>query len=170
MKKEEFTIPIAGLKDKVYHFEYELEESFFDPANEPLVSAPVIRLHISFDKTNEPYVLHFHIEGDFGGECDRCGSPVRIPIEGTYRLFVEFGQPETNSDETEVIYISRDDHEIRLYEHVRDFVYLSIPMVKRCSAPEDIARCNETVKAFLKQVPTVERKTDPRWEALKKLK
>lgn len=170
MKKAEFHIPLAGLKDKVYHFEYEFEASFFDADSEPSVKDPAIGLHIIFDKTNEPYVLDFNISGDYAGDCDRCGSGIRIPVEGAFRLFVEFGQPIEGADDSEVIYISRDDHELELDEHVYDFVYLSIPMVKRCSTPEELARCDKKVKAYLKESPSDEPSGDPRWEALKKLK
>jgi uncharacterized metal-binding protein YceD (DUF177 family) len=170
MKHREFNIPIAGLKDKVYQFEYELNDSFFDTATEPLVSEPDIQVHITFDKTKEPYVLDISISGTFMGECDRCASELRIPVEGDFRLYVKFGQAEETVDETEVVYISREDHEILLYEHLYDFAHLSIPMVKRCSTPADKTRCDEKIESYLTKAPVQEDLKDPRWEALKKLK
>jgi len=170
MKEKEFNIPIAGLKDKVYHFEYELEDSFFDTVDEPLVIKPEIGVNLKFDKTNEPYVLDFEISGSYNGECDRCASKIDIPINGSFRLFVEFGEPEEKSDETEVMFISREEQEIRLYDHIHDYVLLSLPMVKRCESPEDIIRCDEIVEAFLSNLADRNVESDPRWEALKKLK
>lgn len=171
MKKEEFVIPIAGLKEKVYHFEYEFEASFFETADEPLVSEPKIQLHIVFDKTHEPYVLDFEITGEFKGACDRCGSAIKVPVLGDHRLFVEFGEPsEETLDDSELIYISRDDHQLELEAHVRDFAILSLPMVKRCSTPDEKVRCNKIVEGYISNMPVEEDLTDPRWEALKKLK
>ena len=170
MKRKEFNIPIAGLKDKIYLFEYELEASFFDTVDETLVKDPDIRVDLKFDKTHEPYVLDFEISGHFSGECDRCASEIRIPVEGSYRLFVEFGEHVEECDETEVMYISRDAHEIELHDHIYDFALLSIPMVKRCESPGDITRCDEKVEAFMSNLADRNKESDPRWEALKKLK
>ena len=170
LDKREFTVPIAGLKDKVYHFEYELEESFFETAEESLVDDPDIRVDLKFDKTNDPYVLDFEISGSYYGECDRCASRINIPVASNYRLFVEFGEHIEGTDETEVIYIDRDAHEIELYDHIHDYALLSIPMVKRCESEEDLKRCDEKVEQFLQKINTGTEETDPRWEALKKLK
>ena len=175
MKKQEFIVPIAGLKDKVYQFEYELEDSFFDTVNEPLVSDPQIEVNITFDKTNEPYVLDFNITGDFACECDRCATPIRVAVNSDHRLFVKFGQAAEHANETEVMYISREDHQIELDEVLFDFVYISIPMAKRCSTIADIAKCDKIVEAYLTQELSnkekdVETSSDLRWEALKNLK
>ena len=170
MKKEEFRIPIAGLKEKIYHFEYELDYSFFDTVDEPLVTEPDIRVHLKFDKTHEPYVLDFSISGDYSGECDRCATKVRVPVLGEFRLFVEFGEHIEGYDETEVTYISREEHELRLYDHIYDFVQLSLPMAKRCESPEDKIRCNNIVESFFSNMVSRNEDSDPRWEALKQIK
>lgn len=170
MKNQDFIIPLSGLKDKVYHFEYELEASFFDAAEQPLVRKPEIEVTLQLDKSKEPYVLDFDISGTYEDECDRCGSLIRVPVEGHFRLYVEFGEPMEEVDETEVIYIARDAHDLDLYEHIYDFVHLSLPMVKRCSTPEEKRRCDEKTKAFLSNSDDLPPEGDPRWEALKKLK
>ncbi len=170
MKKENFTIPIAGLKEKVYHFHYDLEDSFFDTVEQPLVEKSNISVDLTFDKTNEPFVLDFEISGTYEDECDRCATNIKIPITGDFRLFVELGSID-HEDKTEVIYLSRDDHEIKLFDHIYDFVNLSIPMVKRCESPEDLKLCDAKVESFMKKNNSVEEsKSDPRWEALNKLK
>ena len=170
MNKQDFRILIAGLKEKVYHFKYELDDSFFNTVEQPLIEQSSIVVDLSFDKTHEPYVLHFKVTGTFEGECDRCASTINIPINADYRLFVELGNIE-NDDETEVIYISREDHDIKLYDHIYDFVNLSIPMVKRCTSIADVKLCDEKVSSFMERInSSSEKTTDPRWEALKKLK
>ena len=171
MNKRDFIIPFVGLKDEVHQFEFELDETFFDnAANQVSVEAPEVKVDLQFDKTHEPYVLNFSVTGTYQDECDRCASQIRVPLYGRFRLFVEFGNIE-NEDETEVIYISREQHEIDLTEHIHDFVYLAIPMVKRCESEADLTNCNKKVEAFLDKVNQPQEETiDPRWESLKKLK
>lgn len=171
MKKRDFIIPFVGLKEEIHQFEFELDESFFDTADQSLVVAPEIVVNLQFDKTHEPYVLDFNITGSYEGECDRCAANIRIPVSGKFRLFVAFGNIE-NHDETEVVYISRESHDVDLTEHIHDFAFLSIPMVKRCETEADLALCDERVDSFMKKInkPVEEKAIDPRWESLKKLK
>lgn len=171
MKRDEFIIPIAGLKDKVYQFEYELEKTFFEAAENTVVRDPDIHIHLQFDKTKEPYVLDFSISGDVEAECDRCATDVRVNVNEDYRLFVEFGEAANpGEDNTEVIFIPREAHDIDLTNHIHDYVYLSIPLVKRCSEPEDVIKCDERISGYLAKNDSGTDKNDPRWEALKKLK
>ena len=167
MKQEQFVIPLAGLKEKVYYFEYELEESFFD-AEEPQVLKPEIRVDLKFDKTNDPYVLDFSIYGKFKGTCDKCAATIDIPIDGEYRLFVEIGDTE-NDDDTEVVFIPQDAFELRLYDHVHDFVYLSLPVIKSCDEPFNTPFCDKEVGEILEK-SNPDKDSDPRWEILKNLK
>lgn len=170
MKKRDFVIPFVGLKHAVHHFEFELDESFFETADETYVKNPDIKVDLTFDKTHEPYVLDFKITGTFEGDCDRCAANIKIPVDSSFRIFLEFGNTE-NDDETEVIYLSREAHDIDLYEHIHDFAFLSIPMVKRCETEADLALCDERVDSFLKKINTpTEDNIDPRWASLKKLK
>lgn len=169
MNNRDFTIPLLGLKDKVYHFEYELENSFFDIAEQPLIQEPKIKVDLTFDKRHEPYILDFHISGTYKGDCDRCAANIIIPIDATHRLYVEIGNEEVR-DETEVIFISRDEPDLKLYDHVYDFVHLSLPLVKRCESRADVKQCNQRVEAFMNLLKAKNEESDPRWEALKNLK
>lgn len=170
MKKRDFNIPLLGLKEKVYHFEYELDNTFFDTAEQPLIKEPNIKVNLTFDKTHEPYVLDFNVVGTYKGECDRCASNITIPIDENYRLFVEVANEFDNDDESEVIFITRDEQELRLYDHIYDYAHLSIPMVKRCESPADLKECDKRVETFMNNLQAKNEESDPRWEALKNLK
>lgn len=171
MDNREWKIPLAGLKEKVYYFEYELDQTFFDESAEPLMKDPKVHVHLSFDKRHEPYVLDFELSGDFEDLCDRCGATIRVPLLGDHRLYVEFGaaiEGEEN-DQSEVVYLSREAHEIDLYDHVHDYVILSIPMIKHCRTGIEKERCDQKVRQYSgneKASPG----NDPRWAALKNLK
>lgn len=172
MKKREFVIPFVGLKETNHEFKFELEASFFESLANQDITDPKIVVDLQFDKSHEPYVLVFKITGSYIDQCDRCARDVRIPVYGKFKLFLEIGNTENLRDETEVIYITRDTHDIDLYEHIRDFVLLSFPLVKRCESEADLKICDERVNEFLNKVNNTseEQAIDPRWASLKKLK
>jgi uncharacterized metal-binding protein YceD (DUF177 family) len=101
--------------------------------------------------------------------CDRCGDPLEQPIEGNSHLFIKFGEePEEESDD--VIIISDRDYQIDVSHYIYEFINLMLP-AKRIHGEDENGEslCNPEAIKFLDE-NSGEQETDPRWDALKKLK
>lgn len=164
----QFRIPIKGLVNKVYTFEYDIDRQFFEHYGKALIDECNIKVFVSFDKTHSPYVLTFDISGTFLSDCDKCGSIIHVPIVGNFKVYVEVNS-RTESDNDEVIFISDHEDFIEIADMVNDFVNLSIPLVKSCDDPFNTPYCDKDVVKYFKKEEKSNDKDSP-WDQLKNIK
>jgi uncharacterized metal-binding protein YceD (DUF177 family) len=111
--------------------------------------------------------------------CDRCLDDLDLPVDVDYRLNVEQMGTELDDTNDELLIVPSDWRELDAAPIVRDTILLAIPMT-HCHENED--ECNPDMLDVLdshlaEAVPDDDddpqsetTSTDPRWEALKKLK
>ena len=164
----EFILPIAGLPLGSTEYTFDLGRKFFDlHADEEVVDSQV-KVFLLVDKHENMIEFHFNIEGWLEVPCDRCADPYRQAIEGRQQLILKYGDAyEEESDE--IIVIPADLHEFDVSHLIYEYVILMLPY--RRIHPEDnqgVSACNAEVLRRLEQLENTT-KTDPRWDALKKL-
>jgi uncharacterized metal-binding protein YceD (DUF177 family) len=85
---------------------------------------------------------------------------------------VKFGE-DISTDDADVIYISTDEHELDLRQHLYEFIHLALPIRRVHPADKDgKIGCNPEMIKKLNELLIDEDKqnnTDPRWDELKKL-
>ncbi len=167
---QEYRIPFIGMKTKLYQFEYLIESSFLQHFEDTNIEKCKIQVKLDFDKKETFFLLNFYIDGTVQVPCDRCAEDFNQEIFGDYEIAIKFGIEENqDSDDEDVIYISKSDDFIDVSNLIYEFIILSIPL--RCIHPEDKngkSVCNEEV---LQKINTdQEESVDPRWAALEKLK
>ncbi len=169
-----FRIPFRGLKNKVHQFEFELGKQFFEDFEHTLVEECTINVHLTFNKSSEPYVIDFDINGTFKSACDKCLANIDVPITGSYRIYVEFNNRAENKEGEEVIFIDNEQDFISVKNLIYDFVNLSLPIIKSCDDPFKTQYCDMEVSKYIREsdeiVEKKEEEHDPRWDQLKKLK
>lgn len=167
----DYRIPFVGMKNKLYQFEYQIENSsFFKHFENNSFDACNVNVKLDFLKKETFFLLTFYIDGYVQVVCDRCGDLYNQEIFGDYEVAVKFGNEEDNIEEDEdVVYISKNDDFVDVSKLIYEFILLSIPL--RCVHPNDgngESLCNKEVleKLIIKKDESV----DPRWAALEKLK
>src|SRR5690606_2968429 len=104
--------------------------------------------------------------------CDRCGEDFDLAIKSKERIFVKFGD-ESFEQTDDIIVLSQGTHEIDISHPVYEMLALALPNKRVHKKKVD---CNQEVIRQLKQFKSVvneieeEESTDPRWDALRKLK
>ena len=158
--------------------ECHLDESFFNLDEQTEVRRADVDVTLQVTRKSEnTYHLEIACDGTVTIPCDRCLDDLDLPVEVDYSLNVE--QMGTELDDSELLIVPSDWRELDAAPIVRDTVLLAIPMT-HCHENED--DCNADMLDLLdshlaEAVPddvdddqSETTSTDPRWEALKKLK
>ncbi len=159
--------------------ECHLDESFFniDELSEVRRADVDVTLEVT-RKSENTYHLEINCNGTVTIPCDRCLDDLDLPVEENYCLNVEQMGTELDDTGDELLIVPSDWRELDTAPIVRDTVLLAIPMT-HCHESED--DCNPDMLDALDShlagaVPDDDDTqsettgTDPRWEALKKLK
>ena len=160
--------------------ECHLDESFFnlDEQTEVRRSDVDVTLQVT-RKSENTYHLEIACDGTVTIPCDRCLDDLDLPVEVDYSLNVEQMGTELDDSNDELLIVPSDWRELDAAPIVRDTVLLAIPMT-HCHENED--DCNADMLDLLdshlaEAVPddvdddqSETTSTDPRWEALRKLK
>ncbi len=160
----DYNIPYRGLSAGKHSFEFEIDEEFF--ADRDLLDVKKGKAFITVELIKETTLmdLHFHINGRFELVCERCLGNFYQDFEGEFRLVAKFG--ETFEEETdEVIVIPQNDNRFDIQQYIFEYVNLLLPIKKSHANIDD---CDQEMIRKIGEHGT--QSTDPRWDALKKLK
>jgi uncharacterized metal-binding protein YceD (DUF177 family) len=173
-----YNIDIYGLEDKQYDYDMESGDAFFEELEQDLIEQGHFKTHVVLTKSATMLQLRFHTEGSVRLICDRSLEPFDEPVLSDERLILKFGDhDEELTDEIEII--SRNTNRINVARYIFEFIALSLPVKKihpdlRNDGGEEENDDTESVLVYSSSAAndTAEEQetTDPRWEALKKLK
>lgn len=168
---KEHSIPFAGLKDGQHRFEFELGQAFFDAAHEEELTSGRVQVVVTMDKTPALLVAAIHVEGTVGTSCDRCNSPLDLPVTGDQQQIFQL-HGEADPDDDELVVLDPKEHSINLSHYIYECLRLALP-ARRVHPP---GQCDPEVEAVLGDLAVDHPESehdhvpDPRWDALKQLK
>ncbi len=165
-----YSIPLAGLKEGRYTYDFEIGDSFFEAFVESEIKKGKMRADVVLERRSTHLELTITIKGSGEVICDRCLEPFSLPIACTNKLFVKQGKDWDEKD-PDLITMPLDEHEIDLGQYFYEYIHLALPIQR--IHPEDKKgnnACNpEMINRMKNYLVDGEKKTDPRWDKLKKL-
>lgn len=168
-KFRNYDIEFSGLKNGKHEFSFEIDKKFFQLFDtEQEFTDPKIVAEILMDKHTSFLELSIKTSGTVNLVCDISNENFDHPIEHEIEVLVNFGE-EYDDSNIDVITIPKMDHAFNTAQLIYEDVMLSIPMKKVSPnlSEEDL----EILEKFSPQEDIEEEPvSDPRWEALKKLK
>ena len=175
---KEFLIPFIGLKLGKHHFEYHINKTFFEIFDYHEFNNSDIKVNVVLEKKSTLLELSFKHKGTVNVPCDMTNEEFDLPIKGTIKLIVRFGD-EFNDDNEELLIIPHGEHQLDVSQYIYEMIVLSVPSKRIHPGIKDGTLDNEALKK-LKQLSTKEPKkqnttdqkkenTDPRWDKLKQL-
>lgn len=166
---KEFVIPFKGLKEGNHQFTFKIDDRFFEEIGYGELRKGDIRVDVDLLREERMLTLDFRFSGYAEVECDRCASPFQQKVAGNKRLFFKIGN-EYSEESDEVIIIPESEHSISISQYIYEFINLLMP-VRKVHPVDEQGRdqCDPEVVRRIDQF-TKEQTTDPRWDALKKLK
>jgi uncharacterized metal-binding protein YceD (DUF177 family) len=170
-KRGTYSIRISGLGEGDHDFSFELDRQFFALFEHPEIENGNVHAEVILEKKQGVYSLHFTLKGEVEVECDRCLERFMTGISTTQSIFVKMGDVP-GEIEDDVLMIGRDDHEVEVGQYLFEFIILALPYQK--VHPDDAQGHSTCDPEMLKQLdahrfrePDHEKKSDPRWDALK---
>lgn len=171
----QYEIPIFGLENKRYEYDFQSGDAFFDVLEQELIEKGNVSTHLVLNKSETMIRLDFQITGTVEQTCDRSLDLYNEPINLERLLLLKFSDHnEELTDEIELI--ERNTHSINIARYIFEFIATSMPMKKLHPRfrDEDEQDDEESEGKLIYRSDSDEEKTDeptidPRWAALRKL-
>lgn len=170
--KSHISIAWQGLSNGFHEYEFEIDDSFFKNIEYSEFSNGQFKLEIELIRKPQLMTLNFHFEGYVTVLCDRCLDNFEFPMNFQSELIVKIGL-DTSEVEDNIIYIKDTDHELQLSHYIYESIVLELPLKR--THPDDTngnSTCNSDMLNKIENLNNrfEEKKIDPRWEKLRKLK
>ncbi|MDP4265914.1 MAG: DUF177 domain-containing protein [Bacteroidota bacterium] len=168
----EFTISFGGLNVGKHHFEYSIDNSFFENFEYSEIKTGKLKVELKLEKKVNMLILDFKINGTVNVPCDRCLDNFDFNISAENRLIAKFGT-KIFEESDEVIVINESDNQINIAHYIYEYIVLSLPY--KLVHPENnngTPSCNPEIISKLNEHLTkedIEDDFDPRWNILKNL-
>lgn len=144
-KLREFVVKFSGLSIGSHHFEFEVNDRFFEQLEDSLIRSGDVKVMMELVKKATHLELSFTLSGEVGEVCDRCAVDYRQPVSGEYRMFVKFGDALEEVDD-ELMMIPHGSYELDVSQMVYEFIGLSIPLRRvPCETTGDTSICDRSV-------------------------
>ena len=181
-KFSQYNIDLKNLPDQIISYYFELNKKFFDAIDHEEVRKGNVKAELTVRKTIGAYEFDINLFGVVNIPCDRCLDEMDQEIDTTNRLVVKLGE-EYFEESDEIVIIPEDEGAINIAWYLYEFIVLNIP-IKHVHRPD---MCNKAMMVEYRKYQAVpisddddeaddnlddasEKETDPRWDALKKLK
>ena len=168
---DNYQIDLSVLEDGVHHREFHLDDAYFDRIGSDMLKGGSVDVALDVYRTGKTFKLDFHSNGEVTTTCDICLDDMQQPIVADNNLMVKLGDTYNETDDP--VTIDENEGILDTSWFLYEFVMLAIP-IKHVHAP---GKCNSAMTQKLAELSGAVRSseeaaevTDPRWEALKKLK
>lgn len=171
---KEFTIPFVGLKLAKHHFEYDIEQAFFEYFEYEEFNNAQVKVNLELEKKTTLLELHFKISGFVNVNCDLTNEPYNQTIDNAFDLVVKFGDAY-NDEHENILIVPHGTYEINVQQYIYETIVLGVPIKRVHPGIKDGTLDSEILKKLEELSPkgSKEKKTeddiDPRWNTLKKL-
>ena len=172
---QDFSIDIYKLNNKVYQYQYIIDDSFFALFERSTVDQGKLDVKVILDKQETLITARFLIDGSVTLICDRSLETFDYPLHIEESLLYQYGEEEEELTD-EIMIITSRTQQINVAQPIYEFIALAVPM-KRLHpkyANDDHPYLEGEIVFSSQQDDVIDTSTettvDPRWEALKKLK
>jgi len=172
---DDYLIPFHGLKEGIYNYSFEAGDDFFSLFENPDILGGNLKIELILNRKNQFLEFDFHLKGYLLVPCDRCLEAYQLEIDTHNKLFVRFSTEFSELSDT-VITIPHDETRINIAQYIYEFSALALPVQKihPDQSPGKPGCSQEMLERLGDHTPDNnggdDDNTDPRWDALKKLK
>lgn len=166
-----FVIDIYRMRNKLYQFEFEVDEVFFSSFDQELIRNGKLKAKIDLDKNDSFIGMDVNIEGTVELICDRSLDPYHYPIKEHRKVIFKYGDLEQELDH-DVVMITNNTQQLDVGQYIFEFVGLAVPMKKLHPRYEEEDDEFGSLVYSSREESNYEfsPETDPRWKKLNDLK
>ena len=169
-----YTIPFVGLKVGEHHFDYQIDNTFFQYFEYDEFNAVDIKIDLKFEKKSTLMELYFSAKGSVNVNCDISDEPYNQAVNDDFKLVVKFGD-EYNNENEEILIVSHGEYEVNVAQYIYELIILAVPIKRIHPGIEDGTLQSDILSKLEELSPSEDHKVktsediDPRWNNLKKL-
>jgi uncharacterized metal-binding protein YceD (DUF177 family) len=169
-----YTIPFVGLKVGEHHFDYQIDNTFFQHFEYDEFNAVDIKIDLKFEKKSTLMELYFSAKGSVNVNCDISDEPYNQAVNDDFKLVVKFGD-EYNDENEEILIVSHGEYEVNVAQYIYELIILAVPIKRIHPGIEDGTLQSDILSKLEELSPNKDHKVktsediDPRWNNLKKL-
>ena len=171
---KDYTIPFVGLKVGEHHFDYQIDNTFFQNFEYDEFNSVNVKVDLKFEKKTTLLELYFSTSGSINVNCDITNEPYDQAITDQFKLVVKFGE-EYNDDNEDILIVPHGQYEINVAQYIYELIVLAVPVKRIHPGIEDGTLQSDILSKLDELSPREDNKTkssediDPRWNNLKKL-
>lgn len=172
MRHKEFTIPFSGLKLGKHHFEFQIDNAFFESFDYDEFNDASIKLDVVLEKMSTMMELVIRSSGWVNLACDITNEPYNQPLSSTLELVIKFGE-DFNDEDDEILVLPHGEHQFNIAQYIYEMLVLAVPSKRVHPGIADGSLKSDALKKLEELQPRETKgdkeNTDPRWDALKNL-
>jgi uncharacterized metal-binding protein YceD (DUF177 family) len=164
--REKYSVDIYKLKQGIHNYEFPVSEELFTSFESSPVESASGKIMLELDKRDALIEATLDFDVELPLVCDRSLREFSYPVKEAHVLHFKYGEQEGEVDE-DVYIITKDTQRLDFSQFIYEFIVLGIPMKRihpDLQGEESLTYRTDT------EDNSGEEKTDPRWDALKKLK
>jgi len=173
IKQKGYSIPFSGLKQGKHKFDYTIDNTFFESFEYNEFNNVAINVAVELNKMSTMLELEMKANGIVNVNCDVSSEPYDQDISSELELVVKFGD-EFNDENEEILIIPHGEHQVNIAQYIYEMLVLAVPSKRLHPGVLDGTLQSKAVDKLNELQPREEKEnkedTDPRWDALKKLK
>jgi uncharacterized metal-binding protein YceD (DUF177 family) len=169
-----YTIPFVGLKEGMHHFDFQIDNTFFQHFEYDEFNAVDVKIDLEFEKKSTLLELYFSAKGTVNVNCDISNEPYNQTINDDFKLVVKFGN-EYNDENEDILIVQHGEYEINIAQYIYELIILAVPIKRIHPGIEDGTLQSDILSKLEELSPNQGKKIkssediDPRWNNLKKL-
>lgn len=169
----QFDIDIYALSNKVYTYQFQLTDSFFQLFDNSPVEKGDLNVEVMLDKQSTLITVKFLINGTVQLECDRSLELFDYPLSIDKTIIYQYGEEEAEISE-DIYTITTGTQKINVAHLLYEFIGVAIPMKRlHPSLAEEEDPWVEGEIVFSSEQEKVNKgaddEIDPRWQVLKNI-
>jgi uncharacterized protein len=168
----DFKIKLGAINDGENCFSFEVKDKFFEEFTLSDVEHANVTATALLDKEGDRLALTLTIDGKINKLlCDICTDEISVDITAETKVIIKTTDEDLVSTD-EIFYVKTSENAIDLKQLIFELIILNLPNRRQHDLSKDgSSQCNKAmIKLVDKYRITEEKSSDPRWDALKKLK
>ena len=126
--EENFLIPLSGLAAGRKTFRWQVGKAFFGEFDNTDIQDADIRAEVGLVKVEKDLFVDLTLDGTVTVICDRCLSPLVLPVEASPRFVVRFDPSAPEMEGDREVLVAEDPAVLDMRQVVYDYVYMSLPI------------------------------------------
>lgn len=168
-----FVLAFSGLKEGIHQFNRNITATFFDAFDYTEFIDAQFTAEIELTKKASLLEVQFSITGSVTVSCDLSNEPFELPLNPTHELVVKFGDAFNNEDE-HLLVLPHGSHQLDVAQTLFETIVLAVPQKRVHPSVANGSMHADLLDRLSELHPSESNNeketTDPRWDALKKLK